>query len=364
MSMRPDPEFFVSDPPVDPGPFFDSTDHAVNGMRALSIVLASQELGIFNFCREPRVIRELARSTGTDEALLAYLCEALVSLGLLVKNGEILQDAHATSLFLTDDSPYSQVHYIRELGRHFHKLWVPLPEIMRNGPVVFEQEQFFRDYSLPAMADNAVSGRLQATVRTIASLPGFKDFRKMVDLGGGHGLYAIALAALNSALEAFVFDLPMVIPTTNAYIEAYGADRVHAIAGNFFLDDFGKGYDLILSSSNPSGKSLELLPVIASALNEGGYFVNVQSPGGLAKNPLQVLEWEIWTFSGIDKMKGGFTKEQQFMTDEYRSSMEAEGLFIVVSEDIRDIYQKDACVKLVVARKGPRRPALGDEPGR
>ena len=35
----------------------------------------------------------------------------------------------------------------------------------------------------------------------------------MIDLGGGHGLYAIALAALNPALEAYVFDLPLVIPT-------------------------------------------------------------------------------------------------------------------------------------------------------
>jgi hypothetical protein len=352
--MVPDPEFFVSDPPIDPAPFFDSIDSAENGMRALAIVLASQELGIFNFCQKPRVIRELARSTGTDETLLAYLCDALVSLRLLEKDGETIRNTHATSLFLTDDSPYSQVHYIRELGRHFKDLWVPLPDIVRNGPVRYEQEQFYRDYSLPAMADNAVSGRLQATVRAISSLPGFSGFKTMIDLGGGHGLYAIALTALNPALEARVFDLPMVIPATEAYIARYGADRVRAVPGNFFTDDFGKGYDLILSSSNPSGKSSELLPVIAAALNDGGYFVNVQSPGGLAKNSLQVLEWELWTFPDIDKAKGGFTKEQQFMTEEYRSAMEAQGLFIVVSENIRDVYKKDAWVRLVIARKGPR----------
>jgi hypothetical protein len=122
MSMRPDPEFFVSDIPIDPAPFFDSIDSAENGMRALAIVLASQELGIFNFCRKPRLIRELARSTGTDEVSLAYLCDALVSLRLLKKDGETIRNARATSLFLTDDSPYSQVHYIRELGRHFKDL--------------------------------------------------------------------------------------------------------------------------------------------------------------------------------------------------------------------------------------------------
>jgi hypothetical protein len=360
MNMRPDPEFFVSDPPVDPGPFFESIDRAVNGMRALSIVLASQELGIFNICRTPTPIPDLARSTGTDATLLSYLCDALASAGLVRKNGETIENTPAASLYLTDDSPYTQVHYIRELGRHFKDLWVLLPDIIRNGPVRYEQGQFYRDHSLPAMADNAVSGRLQATVRAISSLPGFSGFTKMIDLGGGHGLYAIALAALNPALEARVFDLPLVIPATEAYITRYGADRVHAVPGNFFSDDFGKGYDLILSSSNPSGKSLELLPVIAAALNDGGYFVNVQSPGGVSKNPLQVLEWELWTFSGVDKAKGGFTKERQFMTEEYRSAMEAQGLSIVVSDEVRDVYQKDARVRLVIARKEPRpdKPSL------
>jgi hypothetical protein len=207
------------------------------------------------------------------------------------------------------------------------------------------------------MADNAVSGRLQATVRAVSSLPWFSGFKKMIDLGGRHGLYAIALAVLNPSLHAYVFDLPLVLPATKAYIAKYGADRVHAIPGNFFTNDFGKGYDLILSSSNPSGKSFEMLPVIAAALNEGGYFVNVQSLGDLAKNPLQVLEWVLWTFPDIDKAQGGFTKERRFMTEEYRSVMEAQGFSIVVSEDIRDVYQEDARVRLVIARKG-RKPDL------
>jgi hypothetical protein len=352
--MRPDPEFFTRDPPVDPGPFFETIERSVNGMRELLVILASQELGVFDFCSEPRDIPELAQLTGTDAGLLALTCDALVSAGLFVKNGAMYRNSPAASLYLTGDSPYSQIHYIHELGRHFRDLWVPLAEIVRNGPVTYDQEQFFRDYSLPAMADNAVAGRLQATVRAVCSLPGFLSFKKMIDLGGGHGLYAIALAAQNPDMDAYVFDLPRVIPGAEAYIAKFGTSRVHAVPGNFFNDDFGKGYDLIVSSSNPSGKSIELLPIIAGALNDGGYFVNIQSPGGIPDDPLQVLEWELWTFSGVEKGKGGFTKELQFMTDEYRSAMAAEGLIPVVSEDIRDIYKKNALVRLVISRKMER----------
>ena len=114
--MRPDPEFFISDPPVDPGPFFDTIDRAVNGMRELSIILASQELGIFNFCSKARDIRDLAQLTATDAALLAHACDALVSVGFLTKRGSVYQNTPVASLYLTEDSLYSQIHYIRELA--------------------------------------------------------------------------------------------------------------------------------------------------------------------------------------------------------------------------------------------------------
>src|SRR5271157_5867632 len=97
-------------------------------------------------------------------------------------------------------------------------------------------------------------------------------FRKMIDPGGGQGLYAIVLASLNPDLDAYLFDLPFVIPQAKACISKYGTQKVHTITGNFFHRWFREGYDLILSFSNPSGKSLDLLPVIVRVLNARGIF--------------------------------------------------------------------------------------------
>ena len=58
------------------------------------------------------------------------------------------------------------------------------------------------------MAANALTGRLQDVTKAVSSLPEFSAFRSMIDLGGGHGLYAMALARLNPELHAIVFDLP------------------------------------------------------------------------------------------------------------------------------------------------------------
>ena len=126
---------------------------------------------------------------------------------------------------------------------------------------------------------------------------------------------------------------------------------MHLIAGDFFRDAIGEGYDLIISSSNPSGKSALLLPKISGALNTGGYFVNIQSAGGPPHDPLQALENKLWTFKGADKIHSGFTKEQEFMTPEYRDALKNNKLEIVDEQDIRDDYHKDTWVRMVIARR-------------
>ena len=152
-------------------------------------------------------------------------------------------------------------------------------------------------------------------------------------------------------IEAWVFDLPHVVTLAGNYLKKFRAENVHLIPGDFFKDSFGEGYDLIISSSNPSGKSIELLPKISSALNNGGYFINVQSPGGLPDDPLQTLEYKLWTFQGVNKLHGGFTKEQAFMTPEYRDALTENNLIITGEQDIRDHYHRDTWVRMVTTRK-------------
>ena len=323
-------------------------------MREFSLISAAVELGVFDVCTTPVTTPELAVRISSDVEMCTLLCEALAVEGLLTENNGIYSDTGVTSTYLTSSSPYSQVHYIRQLAQMRRDLWTPLARIIHNGPKEYDKENFFREYSLPAMAENAVSGRLQAVIRAIIDLPGFSWVRRVLDLGGGHGLYAIAVGTQRPDIEAWVFDLPHVVTLTEHYLEQYNAKNVHLIPGDFFIDSFGEGYDLIISSSNPSGKSIELLPKISNALNEGGYFVNIQSPGGLPRDPLQFLEYKLWTFQGVSKLHGGFTKEQAFLTPAYRDALKENGLAIIDDRDIRDDYHKDTYVRMVTARKGNR----------
>jgi cyclopropane fatty-acyl-phospholipid synthase-like methyltransferase len=70
--------------------------------------------------------------------------------------------------------------------------------------------------------------------------------RSMLDLGGGHGLYAAALCRRHPGLTATVLDLPGSAAVGREIVAGLGlADRVAVVDGDVRDADFGGGYDLI-----------------------------------------------------------------------------------------------------------------------
>jgi hypothetical protein len=338
-------------PPLPPSAFFSLVDEGRHGMIQAAALSAAVEFSLFEILAEAHDLSAIARLTGIHEGMAEPFLALLCGMGLLEREGDSFRNSRIASVYLHPDSPFSQVAFTKKNVRFMRDIWCRLKNALEEGPVVYPREVFFGELSLPAMAENARCGRLQRTVREIADLPGFSRFGRMVDLGGGHGLYAIALASMNPSLEAYIFDLPHIIPLAEEYISRFDARRVHTIAGDFFRDDFGKNYDLILSSSSPSGKSIGILADIAAALNPGGYFVNVQTAGDDGKDMYQALEWQLWTLEKIPKERGEYTRERPFMTPEYRDAMKDAGLAIWSERKIRDDYHAGSMVEMVIAQK-------------
>jgi len=342
---------FLQEPPLPPSDFFALIDEAMHGMIRAAAIAAAMEFSLFDILIEPHDFTSIARLTEISDGILGPYLGLLCEMELIEREGDIYRNSRISSVYLNSESPFSQVAYTKKNARFMHDIWCRLDRVFKKGPKSYSRKRFFGELSLPAMAENARCGRLQKTIKEISALPGFSGFRRMVDLGGGHGLYAIALADLNPSLEAYVFDLPQIIPLAKEYISRFDAERVHTIGGDFFRDDFGRNYDIIFSSSSPSGKSIEILPKIAGALNSGGFFVNVQSAGDDGKDVYQALEWQLWAVGKRAKEPGGYTKERPFMTPEYRKAMEDEGFVIWNEKKIRDDYHAGSMVEIVIAKK-------------
>jgi hypothetical protein len=343
---------FLKEPEEPPDHFFPLIDEGMHGLIRFAALYAAVSLHLFDHLEAgPGALRELSHATGIDEDRLFPLLEVLGSSGIIFRVNERYKNSPVASTYLVSDSPYCQKSHIHKNAVFLETIWAHLPERLVGRPLVFPSQEFFTGLALPAMAENALTGRLQRIVREITAMPEFVSAKKMIDLGGGHGLYAIALSALNPGLDAFVFDLPHITLLAERYIRQYQASRVFTFPGNFFSDDIGSGYDLILSSSNPSGKSPELIRKISDALNEGGLFVNVQSDDRDRDDVYHALEWQLWTLDNEEKGKGRYTREKPFMTEEYRNEMAREGLNVVLDKRIKDDYHQFGSVRMVIAKK-------------
>ncbi|HOL42380.1 MAG TPA: methyltransferase, partial [Methanospirillum sp.] len=204
-------------PPVSPGSFFDMMNQFNQGARLLCLIDASVRLGIFDALTEWKSEKDIEDLIKYPHPVTDFV-KSLVKTGFVEWNNGKIKNTTLASTYLTKQSPYFQGAYLEKSMQHIKDLWLGLSDILSSGPLSYNEEQFFANLSLPSMAQNALCGRLQEVVRSIVSLPTFSAMRKMIDLGGGHGLYAIALACKNPNLSAIIFDLPGVVTLAEQYI--------------------------------------------------------------------------------------------------------------------------------------------------
>ncbi|AGK60446.1 hypothetical protein Asulf_00419 [Archaeoglobus sulfaticallidus PM70-1] len=330
-------ELFM-EPPEEFEPFFEDI---LNGFRKFFLFKSAVDVGIFDMLKEPKTLHEIESKTGFNNKILFLFLENLVKLGLLRKDGDRYVNSEMADKFLTD-SPYSQLYYVRN-AMESSLIWLNLPKALKGEQTRFNIENFFSQRIIHSLAQNSLLGELQSTVKLISSLNFFRKARKLLDLGGGHGLYSIAFTMLNENLKAYVFDLPDVVEETKKYIRKYNARRVDVIPGNFFTDELGEDYDIVFSSYNPGGKRAELIPKIWRCLKNGGIYINRQC---FPESDIDLadLHWNLWNF-GIEKGLKAYTFEGDLSLEGYINALEDTGF------EILNVFKMKDDVKMIVARK-------------
>ena len=100
----------------------------------------------------------------------------------------------------------------------------------------------------------------------------------MLDLGGGHGIFALYIVNQHPTMKGTVFDRPPVVAVARSFIEKYGMeDRVDVFAGDYMADDMGSDYDRIWASATLNFAKWDLdvlIKKIYQAVKPGGYFVS------------------------------------------------------------------------------------------
>jgi SAM-dependent methyltransferase len=263
-------------PTVDIEPLYE----IAQGGEKFILLTTAMDLNVFEFYAEPATALEFIDKACTDRKLTEKFLNALVAAGLLTKENLIYGNTPLASTYLMKGKPFYQGNLLGLMSKTRQERWANLGRCLKEGPLQPDKDkkQIFDKSFIIAMAEGAMRGGLHRTVEIVSSLPEFAGSKKLLDLGGGHGLYAIAYSQANAELESVVFDLPPVMEATKAYIDEYEMqDKVRAISGDYTQDDWGNGYDIVFASDCLYKPREDLMPVLKKiwdSLNPGGIFIS------------------------------------------------------------------------------------------
>ncbi|HEY5522757.1 MAG TPA: methyltransferase [Desulfuromonadaceae bacterium] len=217
---------------------------------------------------------ELAQATASDERGLEMLLNALTALGLMEKEG----DRYAATTFAAEYLSRTSPRYLGYIIMHHHHLmagWSRLDESVRSGSPLRGRVSHDGDESERESFEMGMFNLAMLIAPRIVSSVDLQGRRRLLDLGGGPGTYAIHFCQANPQLTATVYDLPTTRPFAEKTIVSFGlSDRITFKEGDFISDDVPVGFDVawlshILHGEGPEGCAVTLRRAVA-ALEPGG----------------------------------------------------------------------------------------------
>jgi precorrin-6B methylase 2 len=96
----------------------------------------------------------------------------------------------------------------------------------------------------------ALAGRAMNCATAFAENVPWPETGRLLDIGGGTGIYSIAVLCARPKMEAIVWDRPEVLKVADEFARDYGVrDRVELRPGDMFGDDIPRDADMILLSN-------------------------------------------------------------------------------------------------------------------
>jgi SAM-dependent methyltransferase len=242
------------------------------------LIMAGTRLGVFEALEEqPLPTATIAERCGTEMRATEKLLFALAAAGYAEARDGGYALSRRSRKWLRRDSPHSLAD--KMLLQFEEWKWIERSEeYVRTGqPAELHQ-------MLPADQWPIYQAGMRALASTLAPelarrMPVPKGARDLLDIGGSHGYYSVALCRRHHDLHAVVLDLPEAVAAAAPLLaaEGMGARVVHR-AGDALTDELGsQSYDVVLVSQLAHHFSDEqnraLARRVAQALRPGGIYV-------------------------------------------------------------------------------------------
>ncbi len=253
----------------------------------------------------PATLRQVCTHFGFHPRPADVMLTLLAARELVEVDDEIFRVSALAREHLTATSPWSLAPYYAALKeRQFVQDFV---RVLRTGqPANWGGLGGGKDWHV-AMRDETFARRFTAAMdcrglylgEALGRAVDLTRHARLLDVGGGSGIYACALAARHPHLRATVLDQPPVVPIATALVTERGfSSRVAVVAGDFFREPLPDGHDVHLFSNVlhdwDEPQVCHLLASSHASLEPGGMMVIHDAFINAAKNgPVAVAEYSV-----------------------------------------------------------------------
>jgi SAM-dependent methyltransferase len=245
---------------------------------AARAIMTGTSLGIFDAIADGAdTPAAIAAACHTDERATHSLLGCLVALGYLRLVRGRYANARRVKKWLLARSPHS----LRDKVLFQTIEWTlvsGLEDFVRTGKAVDLHAALEpRGWSLYQDAMRALAASSAPVIARRIRLP--RHAERMLDVGGSHGLYSVALCRRYPRLRSEILELPAAAERSSLHVSRHGlGDRVRLRIGDALRDDLGEDiYDLVLVNNLvhhfSDAENAALAKRVARALRPGGLFV-------------------------------------------------------------------------------------------
>ena len=266
------------------------------GLVLTRTILVGTKLGIFQaLTPSPATAPEVAMRCSTHPRATEKLLNALVSTKLLRVRGNRYSLSQVGRKWLLKESPQS-LYDSMLFGLVEAELLTGLEDFIHSGKAIDAHSKISQSknsselWSLYQRGMHSRARLFASEVARCTRVP--KGARDMLDIGGSHGCYSMAICRRYPNLHAVILDLPEAVehaaPILTEERKRIG-NRVIYRAGNALTDDLGQDtYDLVFISQLvhhfDEASNRDLARRVARALRPGGVFaiqdlIRRQAPG-------------------------------------------------------------------------------------
>jgi predicted O-methyltransferase YrrM len=209
-------------------------------------IMAGVRTGVFQALgKRARTAGELATELSLDADCLELLLRVLVCAGYVNQPGEQYRLTELARNTLLPGSPMQLTGWVEHNYAHW-RIIDKLEEVLKTGKGI----GIDRSLSTPedwAVQQRAMLETARPAAPLVASLVPVKEgARKMLDVGGSHGLYGAMICRKHPPMRSEVLESPQAVEHAKKLAREEKIDDVVSHrAGDALKDDLGRGYDAV-----------------------------------------------------------------------------------------------------------------------